>query len=354
MKVRIASIFMVFVVLFSCKGNKNTASSSLATAKEKKISTYTNPVFAENFADPTVIKVGNWYFAYATQSRIDGKTQNIQCIKSKDLVNWQRVGDALPQKPDWAENHFWAPHVIQDRENKKFYMYFSGESKDENIGKCLGVAVADSPEGPFIDKGEPLKCGKSYINIDPIAFDHEGKKYLYWGSGHKPIKVKELTADRLNFKDDSKSVDVIFPIPDKEYAKLAEGAWIIEKDAYFYMFYSGENCCGENAHYAVMVARAQSPLGPFTTLGDANGTGNSVILELNKTWKAPGHNSIIKDEAGEHWMLYHAIYDGQDSTKMANIKGRVMLIDKLQWKDGWPYIAGNAPSTTPQQSPILK
>src|SRR5215204_5466342 len=76
--------------------------------------TYTNPVFDEDFPDPTVIDAGGgWFYAYATQGDVAGRVQNIQVARSRDLIAWERAGDALPVKPSWASQTqlFWAPDV---------------------------------------------------------------------------------------------------------------------------------------------------------------------------------------------------------------------------------------------------
>ncbi|HYO99991.1 MAG TPA: family 43 glycosylhydrolase, partial [Pyrinomonadaceae bacterium] len=164
--------------------------------------TYTNPIFDEDFPDPTVIRATDGlFYAYATQAVAAGKTINIQVARSRDLVRWERMGDALPAKPAWANEtqKFWAPHVSQHGDT--FYMYYSADP-NTLTGLCLAVATARRPEGPFTDIGKPLKCGKSFVNIDPMAFDDPltGKRLLYWGSGFEPLRVQELAADRVSFK----------------------------------------------------------------------------------------------------------------------------------------------------------
>jgi arabinan endo-1,5-alpha-L-arabinosidase len=314
-------------------------------------STYTNPVYKADFADPTVIRGHDgWFYAYATNTSVNNKFYHIQVAKSSDLINWKVVGDALPMMPSWAERDFWAPHVLYDSLLQQYYMYYSGESPDEEIGKCIGVAISKSPVGPFVDIGQPLVSGESFVNIDPMAFDDPatGKKYLYWGSGHKPIKVKELNDDRISFKPGTYAVDVITP-NSEDYSKLVEGAWVHYRDGYYYMFYSGDNCCGDKANYAVMVARSRRADGPFERLSEAQKSNSSAILVKNKTWLAPGHNSVIKDSAGQDWIVYHAI--GLDHVFKS--KGRIMLIDRLQYKNGWPFVEGRSPSTKAESAPII-
>src|SRR5213075_2449428 len=74
--------------------------------------TYVNPVLDADFPDPMVIQAPDGcYYAYATQTLRDGEWINIQVARSADLVHWQQLGDALPDKPSWAREtqDFWAP-----------------------------------------------------------------------------------------------------------------------------------------------------------------------------------------------------------------------------------------------------
>ncbi|WP_207434800.1 glycoside hydrolase family 43 protein [Sabulibacter ruber] len=240
-----------------------------------------NPVIDQDFPDPTVVRVGDTYYAYATNSDVEGKTLNIQVASSKDLQNWKIEGDALPNKPTWAATDFWAPHVLYDDSLKQYVLFYSGESNDQNVGKCMGVAFSDNPLGPFVDMGNPLLCGDTFINIDPMAFidPKTGKKLLYWGSGHEPIKVQELSSDWKSFKNGTSPKPVILPRQEKKYDQLVEGAWVDYYKGKYYLYYSGDNCCGEKASYAVLVARSEDPFGPFTRLGEERKNGTSVILE---------------------------------------------------------------------------
>ncbi|MEP6951457.1 MAG: family 43 glycosylhydrolase [Ginsengibacter sp.] len=305
-----------------------------------------NPVLDADFPDPTVININGVYYAYATQSMYDGKMINIQVASSKDLFNWKYEGDALPQKPVWA-NHtqdFWAPDVLYDPAIGQFVMFYCAKSNDTVFDKCIGVAFAKDPEGPFIDKGAPLIEGKGFADIDPMAMvdPQTRKKILYWGSGFEPIRVQELNDDWKSFKDRSTPIPVVFPRKEKNYSKLIEGAWVDYHDGKYYLYYSGDNCCGDRANYAVMVARSNNAFGPFERLGETNNTGSSVILEKDSIWNAPGHNSIVKDINGNTWIAYHAIW--KDAKKAGRSRGadhylkRVMCMEPVEYKNGWPVI----------------
>lgn len=324
---------------------------------------YTNPILDADFPDPTVLRASNGsYYAYATQGERDGTTVNMQVARSPDLGTWERLGDALPVKPAWANQtqDFWAPHVSEH--DGTYYLYYSAKPNaavtDTTRGLCLAVATAGHPEGPFVDKGEPLQCGTGFVNIDPMAFDdpQTGKRLLYWGSGFGPIKVQELAPDRVSFAPGSRPIDLIHPVKttdSTEYQRLVEGAWVTYRAPYYYLFYSGDNCCGPRAHYAVMVARSRSATGPFGTLGEATGASSSVILERQGIWVAPGHNSVIRDARGDDWLVYHAVDSRHPRAKPTDDVNtrRVMLMDRLIYRDGWPRVEDRGPSTAPQPRP---
>lgn len=339
---------------------------------------YSNPVFDEDFPDPTVIDAGGgWYYAYATQGDVAGKVHNFQVARSRDLVRWERVGDALPVKPTWASQTqlFWAPDVR--RRGRTFYLYFSagldperaaafkkerGAADSEEGVFCLGVATSSRPEGPFRDSGRPLECGLSFVNIDPMAFDdpRTGRKFLYWGSGFQPIRVRELAADGLRFKKGSAAVELVKADKNLPLHKLIEGAWVIHRDGYYFLFYSGENCCHgplQDIRYAVMVARSKNPMGPFETIAQATGAPDSAILWRSDAWIAPGHNSVITDRAGQDWIFYHAI-DVKRPYVEAAISGdravrRPMLMDRLTWRGGWPRVERGTPTEGLAAAPVV-
>jgi arabinan endo-1,5-alpha-L-arabinosidase len=327
-----------------------------AAGSAQKASTYTNPVLDRDFPDPTVIRASDGlFYAYATQTELEGKTLNIQVARSRDLVEWEHLGDALPVKPSWAKatQNTWAPHVAEH--DGTYYMYYSAEIDPGEKGLCLAVATSKSPSGPFTDVGKPLLCGETFVNIDPMSFDDPktGKRLLYWGSGHKPIKVQELAPDRISFAPGSSPVDVVFPKQGPSYERLVEGAWVVYRDGTYYLFYSGDNCCGENAHYAVMVARSKSAAGPFETRGEALGRAESPILVERGAWAAPGHNSIVTDAAGRDWMVYHAMHPRAKAGEKRDER-RVMLVDRVTYRNGWPEVEGGVPSTGPRPRPKVR
>lgn len=326
-----------------------------------------NPILDRNFPDPTVIRAAdNYFYAYATESIVDGKLQHIQVARSRNLLDWEPLPDALPEKPVWADEadpKTWAPHVTEA--DGKYFMYYSAQPATKK-GLCLAVAVAEKPAGPFRDLGQPLKCGESFVNIDPMAFDdpRTGKRLLYWGSGFQPLKVQELAANRVEFANNSRSIDLIAPKKTEDpndYQRLVEAPWVTYRNGYYYLFYSGDDCCGVRPHYAVQVARSRSALGPFKTLAESAGKANSVILEQNAEWIAPGHNSVLRDDAGNDWIFYHAINpknrylkkSGSFIEEAPDVR-RVMLINRLIYKNNWVEVESGAPTINLLQVPKVK
>ncbi len=342
------------------------AGCALQPAHPGAAASYSNPVLDMDFPDPaTLVAADGFTYVYATQgSGPDGTMHNLRVARSLNLTEWTLLGDALPQKAKWASKtrDYWAPHAIAA--DGRYFLYYSAKPDaaltDDKRGLCLAVATADRPEGPFLDSGKPLICGPGFVNIDPMAFDDPatGKRLLYWGSGFGPIKVQELARDRISFAAGSAPIDLVATIKNEDpsnYQRLVEGAWVIPRGGYYYLFYSGDNCCGPKAHYAVMVARSQSATGPFETMADATGAPNSVILAANAEWVAPGHNGIVTDARGDDWMIYHAVDARRPRAKASDEVNtrRIMLIDRIEWVGGWPRVAGASPSSGARPAPAM-
>jgi arabinan endo-1,5-alpha-L-arabinosidase len=322
--------------------------------------TYANPVLDCDFPDPAVIRAPDGlYYAYATQTERGGEWINIQVARSPDLVHWDQLGDALPQKPDWASatQDFWAPYVLHDGD--RYLMYYSATHDachEPERGHCLAVATAQDPAGPFVDMGMPLLLGVGFEYIDPMVFIDpvSGRWLLYWGSGFQPIRVQELAPDGMAFLPGSEPINLVWPNPvEGAFPRLVEAAWAIRHEDHYYLFYSGDNCCGPDAEYGVMVARSASPTGPFETLEQALGVPDSLMLHKSERWLAPGHNCIVTDGAGDTWMIYHAIdVDRPRQRQEDEINSRrILLIDKIEWRDGWPFIG--TPSETVRAAPAV-
>jgi arabinan endo-1,5-alpha-L-arabinosidase len=298
--------------------------------------TYDNPVLAHDAPDPAVIESPDGFFyAYTTQS--DWPTlEYMPVLRSRDLVHWRHQGDAMPNLPPWATHDVWAPHVtrIGDRYNAYFSVRQYGTA-----GFAIGVAVSEDPMGPFRPEPKPLLAGPRFTTIDPFVMRAgDGRLYIYWGSNSAPIRAQRLTEDGLGLVGEP--VAVLRP-SERGYEELVEGAWVVRREGYYFLMYSGDACCEPDPHYAVMVARSKSPLGPFEKF-----PGNP-ILEANERILAPGHNATIRDAEGRDWIIYHGFV-------RSDITGiRQLFLDPIEWRDGWPVINDGSGPSRGQEAPAV-
>ena len=308
---------------------------------------YTNPVFDQNTPDPSVVQAPDGaFYAYGT-----GGT----CRKSYDLVHWEDMGIAL-KRPTWNDSvrtdkngkqhpmrfSLWALDV--SRVGKKYLVHYASAYWGNETRTGLGVAEGTSPT-EFTD------CGKMFCSteigvqnsIDPCYVKDKGKKYLIWGSFRR-LYMGRLTKDGKRIKNPSHLTQVA--------GTAFEGAMVYKRKGYYYLFASVGTCCeGAKSTYHTVVGRSKKLAGPYVDRQGGRMLDNhyETVIKGNDRWKGPGHNSeIITDKEGDTWLLYHA-YDALDPEK-----GRVMLLDKLLWdEEGWPYVEGGTPSTTPQDAPVL-
>lgn len=339
MSKRFVVIVVIVAVLTASAVTVSVVTASLTPA-------YENPVLHNDAPDPTVIRAGDGsFYAYTTQSYHGARFLNLPILRSSDLITWRLVGDAFPERPDWIvpgtdHGDMWAPHVA--RWDGTYYLFYSARSLD--LGNmAIGVATSESPTGPFKDRGAPLITGeRGFEAIDPFAWQTpDGAKYVYWGSDQAPIRAQELSSDGMELVGEP--VELLSPLDSEEYDGLIEGAWMMHHGPYYYLMYSGGACCGTDAHYAVLVARGRSPLGPFQRYG------SNPILAANEAFNAPGHHATIQDDAGQDWILYHAM-DRDDVTNV-----RFLFLDRIEWVDGWPVVNdGNGPSSESQDAPVVE
>jgi arabinan endo-1,5-alpha-L-arabinosidase len=332
---------------------------------------YSNPVYFRDFADVGVLRRPEGYYAYASQGHVSIGMQNIQCAFSPDLVHWQPRPDALPVKARWAPaQEYWAPDVVELTDND-YRMFFNAQVAGS--GQGIGVACATRPEGPFRVVGEPLIYGESYRHIDPKVFQNplDQRWYLLWGSCYQPILIKELRPDLLGFLDPaSAAIDLLKPNPHNLTTALYEAAWMTMRydpehhHHYFYLYTSGPDAFGDES-YSVHVAR--STLGPtegFMSLAEATGWEDSTIYRSNATFVNPGASALTVDARGQEWLISHATlradipeHDQRRQSRDAlwqilRYTRRVMILDPIDYQNGWPYVPGGTPSLSRQNGPV--
>ncbi|WP_217241997.1 family 43 glycosylhydrolase [Streptomyces sp. AC555_RSS877] len=266
-----------------------------------------SPVLPGLNADPNIVRFGDTFYLYPTTDGFPGWSgTQFKAYSSTDLVHWKDHGVILDLGPDvsWADSRAWAPTMAE--KNGKYYFYFSADAN-------IGVAVSDSPTGPFKDPlGRPLlKAGQlTGQMIDPAVFtDDDGTSYLYFGNGR--AYVVPLNDDMTSF--DATKVKDITP------SGYNEGTFVIKRKGTYYFTWSENDTRDEN--YRVAYATGPSPTGPWTKQG--------VILEkdLSLGIKGPGHHSVVDVPGTDDWYIaYHRFaIPGGDGTH------RETTIDKLEF-----------------------
>ena len=350
------------------------AGSGAPAAGAAPPTTYENPVsrsFADTFADPAILKAkdGAWY-SYGTSDPLrEGERtfHTIPMARSADMVNWTSAGDAFGagNRPAWAapDAGIWAPDVRYI--DGRYVMYFGVTNTTLYEGRndsAIGVATAPTPTGPWTDSGQPVVAPRPggggaaaddfLWTFDSTGFtDIDGSHYLYFGSYYGGISVTKLTPDGLRAVGEAPRIAI-----DNRY----EAAYVVRRNGWVYFFGSSANCCaGPTTGYSVYVGRSRSPLEPPVdrdgiSLNQSRVGGTVVITPNGNRWIGPGHNAIATDLSGQDWFVYHAI-DRADPylDEPFGINERPMLIDRLDWIDGWPTVRGGRwASEGPQTGPV--
>ncbi|WP_159825701.1 family 43 glycosylhydrolase [Frigoribacterium sp. 9N] len=277
-----------------------------------------SPAIPGLYADPNIAVFGDTYYVYATTDGVPGWGGNQFWVwSSKDLVDWTRSDqpiltlDGANGNVPWAVGNAWAPTISE--KDGKYYFYFSGHNAALDR-KTIGVAVADSPTGPFaaqptamITNGEAVNSGQA---IDPAAFTDPatGKSYLFWGNG-VPVYA-ELADDMISVKADTiKRIDGL--------TDFREGAFVNVRNGLYHLTYSIDDTGSEN--YKVGYATATSIDGPWTYRG--------VVLEKDPALGilATGHDSIVNVPGTDDWYIaYHRFaFSGGDGTHRETTIDRV-------------------------------
>src|ERR1043166_4396862 len=311
--------------------------TSASAAFAQRRATYSNPVEAGDFPDPSVTRVGADFYASATVSEWGPE---FPILHSRDLVNWEIVGAVFRRRPSWAVGSFWAPEISQYR--GRFFVYYVG--RKQGGPRCVAVATAPRPQGPYTDHG-PLVC-QEVGSIDPFpTTDENGQRYLLWKedgnsvSRPTPIWAQPLSEDGTRLVGERRELihndQPWEKHPTLPFGNLVEGPSVVRRGGWFYLFYSGNFCCGRECEYALGVARSRRLLGPWEK------NPRNPILAGNDSWKCPGHGTVVSDTRGRYFLLYHA-YQPKDFVYV----GRQALLDEVVFgADGWPTInEGRGPS----------
>ena len=282
--------------------------------KDQKATTSGNPVFPGWYADPEGAIFGNQYWIYPTYSAPFDEQVFFDAFSSPDLLHWtkhNRILDTTMVK--WAKRAIWAPAIIEKED--RYYLFFGAndiQSNDEVGG--IGVAVSNSPEGPFTDYLQKPLIDKFYNGAQPIdqfVFKDNDQYYLIYG-GWKHCNIAKLKNDFTGFIpfEDSTTFKEITP------ENYVEGPFMFKRNGKYYFMWSEGGWTGPD--YSVAYAIADSPYGPFKRVG-------KILQQNSKVATGAGHHSILHPPKSEIWyVVYHRRPLGE-----TNGNARVTCIDQL-------------------------
>ena len=315
---------------------------------------------AVNAHDPSLVKGddGRWYVFSTDASAGDIHRCGVQVRVSEDLVNWEYLGTAFEDYTqtcaeaiaaaglDPAKHQgLWAPEAV--KVGSEWRLYYSA-STFGSTRSAIGLAVSDSPDGPWEDKGIVIRSDAGAVSkpnaIDPCLFtDPSGKQYMTWGSFFGGIFLTELDAEG-------------FPVGDAVRVAgfrgcRAEGSYLVwlPQTEYYYLFVSYGSLSED---YNIRVGRSRTVEGPYL---DANGRNLADLVRENesrigvklmggyqllhdpgkgfsKGIKAPGHCSVAAD-GDRLWLCHHT-----RTVTLADWWFAMQIRPMVLSADGWPLV----------------
>jgi hypothetical protein len=251
-----------------------------------------------------------------------------QLLKTDDPKSGKWTHYPAIAKPEkvfaWAEEaRAYAGQIIQGPD-KRYYFYAPVLEKDSDAQDrfAIGVAVADSPTGPWRDAhpAGPIISQRAPVkndiqNIDPtILIDDDGRVYIYWGTFGQ-LRGMELERDMITPKGPERNIEGL--------AGFFEAPWIMKRKGVYYMLYAGNragpksDCTPAVYHACIAYGTASSPMGPWTYRGVA----------LKPVSSTTSHSGAVEFK-GQWYLTYHT----------ADAKGgghfrRSVALDKIEWDD---------------------
>lgn len=279
-----------------------------------------NPLFTDTFtADPGVLVHDCTFYIHCGHD--EGQTGFVlnewYVLSSTDMVNWTKEVALDLSAFSWADNNAWAGQAVE--KNGKFYWYVP--VNERGGGMTIGVAVGDSPTGPFKDAiGKPLinddfemsnagfrTPSDTPFTIDPTVFvDDDGQAYLHYG-GFGRMMVAKLGDDMISIAGKLQEVTP---------RGLFEAPYLFKRDGIYYELYAA----GQNPA-SIDYAIAETPLGPFEYKGRILDPLRGLPGE-----DAPTSHPAVAEFAGQWYLVYH-VSDAQGGGTYR----RAVAIEKLTW-----------------------
>lgn len=282
-----------------------------------------NPLFEHVFtADPAALVHGDTVYLYtghdqARNNDVFFEMHDWLVFSSKDMKTWKEHGPIMKAVDfSWATGNAWASHMVE--KDGKFYFYTTVRHGNSKPGFAVGVAVSDSPTGPFTDAlGKALvtndmttQTSIDWDDIDPAVFiEDSGEAYLFWGNSVP--KYARLKANMIELDGPIMVIDI---------PEFTEALWVHKKGDYYYLSYAcvfPEKIC---------YAMSESIHGPWEPKGILNEVaGNS---ETN-------HQSIIEFKGIDYFIYHTGAIPPRNGQPSGGRFRRSVSIDPLYYnKDG--------------------
>lgn len=268
--------------------------SALFAQKEITFKKESNPFVKHIYtADPSAHVFNERMYVYTSHDEDDATYFDMldwHVFSSENMVDWVDHGAIFSlEDVEWADKWAWAPDAVE--RNGKFYFYYPVERAK------IGVAVSDSPTGPFVDElGKPLidntgqeeHLGKE--PIDPSVLVENGQAYMYFGC--REPKLVKLNDDMMRLKGEVQELIINGIEDDKENLGgfYGEAPFVFKRKDTFYLLYS--NGWGKTS--TLVYATSNNPMGPFDFQGE--------VMDVVDSWTS--HGSIVAFK-GKWYVFYH-------------------------------------------------
>ncbi len=281
-----------------------------------------NPIIEGLYADPEVIwsERDQRYYLYPTTDGVEQwANHDFRCYSSQDLKTWKPEGTIFDLQTDcqWAHQKAWAPCIIERKVSKgkkeryQYYFYFVAESQ-------IGVAVSDSPTGPFKDAlGHPLitKQHPALSNggapIDPDVFQDPktGKYYLYWGNG--TLVCSELADNMTTIKKDY----VLFTRKQKQQYNYNEGPYVFYRDGLYYFTWSENDTRSKNYRLRYIISDSPTAL---VRHGEPAKVEKEILLQRKDEDQiyGTGHHAVLQKPDADEWFIFYHRFQRPEGAKL--------------------------------------
>ena len=297
------SIFCIFIIIGS------SANPSFSNAQDE----YDLTLSDIQIRDPNITYYNGYYYMTGTTAE-DG----FLGYKSEDLCDWKSIGYIYRRNSSnyWAQYHFWAPEITSY--NSHFYLFYTGKAEGHNRG--TGVAVAETPEGPFIDlKKDPLTPSE-YQCLDGHLFQHPNGTlyfiYVYeWlNEGNGAMWIQEVSSNLTHLMGDPVQ---LFEGPDPQWGNtVVDGPSMLYFEDTYYLFWSTFDQTNDGK-YCVGYSYSDDIYGPYThakkPIVRDDGGHSTYFYEKNNISKTRYITYHQPNAGPERAQIRELVFDSEDS-----------------------------------------